>query len=438
MMILRRCFKLLPPLYSKSLVLTASALIFSGMISPAFAQRDAFDSESIPVIEVDTTSESPVLPTPAAQLEEQNYVKESQNNKSKSSVTAAKAEPVNETTSRDLYSRLYTTPQTPPTIQANDVKKEAFSDQLSSSVSSRINKYWQDYYIYESNLTELTERLDQIQADNLNLSAEYFAGVATINTRLQSGTTPSNPVLIKKLNESQISLADMGKNLSTLNSLATDTATIIEGAQSLMSSVSSAYKIPGAMEEDHAKLALLEDTINGFLVFSERILNRTQDDVGRINAYLVSEQSNIRSLSLAVSNGNIIGRSFQSFTGDLAGTQFSESNDNEYKHKKERPSEKLRLAKIKFDKPNIAYEQPVYLALSKALQQYPSSRIEVVSVLPENGNKAQRALEKAKSKRNAEKVIHSLNEMGIPQSRIDLSQSSSKNADFSEVHIFIH
>ena len=95
------------------------------------------------------------------------------------------------------------------------------------------------------------------------------------------------------------------------------------------------------------------------------------------------------------------------------------------------------LVKIKFDQPNVDYEQAVYMAVNEATQKYPNSRLELIAVNPSVGNAAQVAIESTRARRNAEMVLRSLSQMGIDVGKIDLSTQSSAEARSNEVHIYI-
>ena len=101
------------------------------------------------------------------------------------------------------------------------------------------------------------------------------------------------------------------------------------------------------------------------------------------------------------------------------------------------PSNPKPLVKIKFDQANVDYEQPVYNALNEAMKKYPSARFELVAIEPTGGNAAEAAIESARSRRNAERVLQTLTQMGLDQDRLDLATAQSSDATTSEVHIYI-
>jgi hypothetical protein len=93
--------------------------------------------------------------------------------------------------------------------------------------------------------------------------------------------------------------------------------------------------------------------------------------------------------------------------------------------------------KIRFDRPDVSYEQPVYSAVNEALRRYPDARFELVAVHPSNGNPAETAIESAQARRDAEKVLRSLTQMGLSLDRIDLSYMPSADAATDEVHLYV-
>jgi hypothetical protein len=95
------------------------------------------------------------------------------------------------------------------------------------------------------------------------------------------------------------------------------------------------------------------------------------------------------------------------------------------------------LVKIRFDRANVAYEQPVYMAVNEALTRFPGAQFELIAVHPNAGNTAEVAIESTRARRNAERVLRSLTEMGLPIDRVDLSYSPSAEATASEVHLYV-
>ena len=95
------------------------------------------------------------------------------------------------------------------------------------------------------------------------------------------------------------------------------------------------------------------------------------------------------------------------------------------------------LVIIKFDSPNVAYQQPLFNAVNQALSARPNASFELVAVTPGQGGNAQRAIGSTQAKQNADGVLRSLTQMGLPSSRIAVSSRTSPAAATSEVHVYV-
>ena len=77
------------------------------------------------------------------------------------------------------------------------------------------------------------------------------------------------------------------------------------------------------------------------------------------------------------------------------------------------------------------------MLINQALERYPNAMFEVVAVNPTQGNAAEVAIETTKARRNAERVIRTLEQMGLSSNRIELSYDESTAARSNEVHLFL-
>lgn len=95
------------------------------------------------------------------------------------------------------------------------------------------------------------------------------------------------------------------------------------------------------------------------------------------------------------------------------------------------------LVIIRFDRPKVEYQQALYNAVSLALSRKPTATFDLVAVSPQRGTAAQMALNSAAAKRNAEDVLRTLTDMGVPSSRVQLLASTDPNVANNEVRIFV-
>jgi hypothetical protein len=339
---------------------------------------------------------------------------------------------------QELQNRLYSKPARAQDITMDRVLGNDYYDGGETIVGRKVDSLRNEFFSLQGSVGNLAERLNVLQGQGQAQSAEYYANVATISTQLQSGTTPGNPRLIKRLSVARNSLESLAANVSGLNDLAVEISNAASMSGFLLESVRATYSLSGAVEEDHARLAQLEDTVNNNVVAIERLQNLVNDDITRTVSYLSTERNNLRTLSLAITTGDLFGKSLASrpFSGAQP-ANFAADGGMGSPMAMAPVGAPRPLVKIRFDKPNVAYEQPVYMAVNEALQRYPNARFELVAVHPTGGNSAESTIESTRARRNAEKVLRSLTQMGLTMDRIDLSYMPSPEAGSSEVHLFI-
>lgn len=343
---------------------------------------------------------------------------------------------------------VYSVPPVPPEVTPEQVSGANYSAPDSTAVGKKVDQLRNDLFALQSRMGGMTDKITAIQTRGQQQSATYNAGIATINTALQSGTTPGNPRLVQKLSESQQNLDAMSGNVAELNALAVQLADLASMASFLLDTTRASYTLSGAIEEDHARLKQMEDQINNVMVSIDRLLTEVNDDITRTAAFLSTERNNLRTVALGVTTGDMYGSS-------LANRVFNApAPDGGLMHQASyaptdypmaapapavaaSPEGRRPLAKIRFDQANVNYEQPVYLAVKEAMQKYPNARFEIVAVHPTQGNAAQLAIESTKARRNAEAVMRSLGQMGLPLDKVDLMASQSPEAQSSEVHVYV-
>lgn len=321
-------------------------------------------------------------------------------------------------------------------ISAAQLSGGSYYDGTSTVVGQKIDGMLSDLGTLESRVNQLDSHLTQIERQNDGQSAQYYAAIATINTQLQAGTTPGNPRLVQRLNVAENVLDHLGKTVADLNGLAVEIANTASMAAFLMENVQTTYSLSGAVEEDHQRLAGMEDEVRETMAKIDRLLSEVNDDITRTAAYLNTERANLRTLALGVSNGDLYGRA-------LGNRPFSSAAVNSGSDMMQPASfggvsvSGRPLVKIRFDRPNVQYEQPVYMAVNDAMQKYPDARFEIVAVHPTGGNAAEVAIESTRARRNAENVMRTLTQMGLDAGRIDMSYAPSDSAVTSEVHVNI-
>lgn len=331
-------------------------------------------------------------------------------------------------------------PAPPPPLGSSNFNPPAVTPGVNTGtfVGQKVAQLRTELSQLQSNIVQQNLRLQQIREQLASTSQRYHGTIAAISARLQVGTTPGNPVLVNQWNLAQAELDRLGSDINQLNSLANGVASDAAFASFVLESTRAAFGLSGAIDEDHRQLVILEDETNRTVVLIDRLLNELSEDVSRQTAYVGNERSNLTTLSLAIKNGELLGPSLASraFTtsAPIASTAPQAANlparSNQFASR--RP-----LVVIRFDRPDVPYEQALFSAISRTLEQRPQSQFDLVAVAPNRGTPAEVALNTSRSKDNAERVLRSLTDMGLPANRVQLSSSSSADAFTNEVHIYV-
>ena len=358
----------------------------------------------------------------------------------------------------DLKDKIYSKPIHTPDVTPDEVMGQGYYDQGQVTVvGEKIKGLEGQLSALQGSVSQLLGDVNNQQKQNEEKAAQYYADVATINTQLQAGTTKGNPRLVHRMQQAQSNLESLGSSVSTLNALSAQAASKASEASYLLEATRAAYSLSGAVEEDHVHLAQLEDAINSTSVIVERLLNNVNDDITRTSTYLTSERDNLRTLALAVDNGDLYGKSLSNRPFSNVGAyQKASANMSDMagmtatpaiaqSQPAPQPASVSALAggprplvKIRFDRPDVEYQQPVYMAVNEALHRYPNASFDLIAVTPTQGNAAEVAIESTRARRNAEKVLRALTQMGLTLDRVNLSYQQSADAKTNEVHLYIH
>jgi hypothetical protein len=303
-------------------------------------------------------------------------------------------------------------------------------------VGQKVAQHRSELVSLQSTVIGRNQQLQSARLKTTENSQRYHGAVAAINTRLQLGATPGNPVLVRQWQAAQLELERLSQDVSELNGLANEVASDSAIAAYLLGAARATYGLAGAIEEDHRQLAILEDETNRTVVLIDRLLNELSEDISRQTSYLGSERRNLQTISLAIQTGEIMGanlfnRAFANAApagfgggGLVAGPAQITAN--------EQP-----LVVIRFNGTDVQYQQALYNALSAALERRPQSLFTLVAVAAGQGTAADVALNLSKSIKNADEVVRSIADMGLPADRLQMSSTSSPQILVNEVRIYV-
>ncbi len=326
-----------------------------------------------------------------------------------------------------------TTQASPPAVGTGNYTPQPVTPGASTGtyVGQKVSNLRSDLQRLQANINQHNQELQQSRQAMASDAGSYYSLVASINSRLQVGTTPGNPQLVAQWTQAQTALSRLNDDITRLNTISNAAASDSALAAYILESVRAAYGLQGAVDEDHRQLAILENDCNRTVVLIDRLLNDLSEDISRQSNYVSNERRNLTVLSLAIKNGELYGQSLnnRAFASAAGAQQVASATPA--------VAGRQPLMVIRFDRPNVAYEQALYSAVSRALDRRPGATFDVVAVSPSGGNAGQAALNTSTSKRNAESVVRSLTNIGLPPDRINLSATSSASAQGNEVQVFV-
>ena len=299
-----------------------------------------------------------------------------------------------------------------------------------TEVGRRVDRLRSDLERLQLSVSKGNSELQTRRAQLVSDAHLYQDLTANIQAKLQVGTTPGNPNLVNAWTQAQKALERIADNGGLMSELSNKVANDSSLAAFILESVRATYGLTGAVDEDHRQLAVLEDETNRTVVLIDRLLNELNKDIARKSNYLSRERADLTVLSVAVKNGELFGSSLANRAYGTAGPARGATTVGNLANR--RP-----LVLIRFDRPNVPYKEPVFSAVSEALNRRPGSVFDVVSIVPQSGAPAQVALNANQARRNGEKVVQTLLEMGLPSDRVSLNSTSSGQVTNNEVHIYV-
>ena len=322
----------------------------------------------------------------------------------------------------------------PPALGTNDFKPQGVTAGQSTGtyVGKKVVELRGELQRLQGNIGQQNGQLQKLRGQLVANSRRYHGTIAAVNARLQVGTTPGNPILVQQFKSAQADLSRVAQDVTGMNELANSIGSSSTMSAFLSESAKSAFAISGAIDEDHRQLAILEDEVNRTDVLIDRLLTEVSGDVRRQTNYVTTEQSNLNLMSAGIKTGEIYGGSLLNVAMASSGGGMQVSAGAPRPTANRRP-----LVVIRFDRKDVPYQQALYNAVSRVLEKRPDAVFDLVAVAPSAGGQARVALNTNKARRQAETVLRSLIEMGLPPSRVAVAARTAATTRTNEVHLYI-
>ncbi len=317
----------------------------------------------------------------------------------------------------------------PPALGSGNFQPQpvASGSSTGTDVGRKVQGIRDDVARLQTAITQENSDLQSIRGQILQSSSSYHTTVGSMSAKLQSGTTPGNPTMVQQFNSAQAQLDVVSSQITKLNSLSTTVAASASQAAYLQESIQATYSLSGAVDEDHRQLGALSLDLSRTAALVDSLQNAVSQDISRQANYVADERRNLNSLAQAVKTGHATGNGLSS-NQSAPGVNRVAANSSSVA--RGRP-----LVVIRFDRANVDYQSTLYSVINRALEREPAAAFDLVAVTPSKS--AGQAGATTQARRNAEGVLRSLTGMGLPASRINLSATSSGEAQSNEVQIYV-
>ena len=301
-----------------------------------------------------------------------------------------------------------------------------------TQVGARVQQLRGDLAALQQQMNARAGELQSIRTETRSHAEAYHTSKAAIEAKLQVGTTPGNPLLVERWNQTQAELDQMARDINNMTALSTAIAGNAATANYLLDTIHATFGLSGAVDEDHTQLEALQDNTKQTIVIINSLLSELREDTARQTTYLANERAALNTLSNAIKRG-------QNFGGGLGVSQAPTTPVERAaapRASSDIPSTPP-LVTIRFDRPDVEYERSLYTALSQALELRPGAEFTVVAVSPTGGTASNVQIAQTESRANAERVYRSMSDMGVPPSRVTLAATTNAGISTNEVRIYV-
>ncbi|MHA1539660.1 MAG: hypothetical protein ACTSXQ_04210 [Alphaproteobacteria bacterium] len=256
--------------------------------------------------------------------------------------------------------------------------------------------------------------------------SDYFDKTAKIKSRLQSGTVSKDYKLRNIWKKAKGNLDDV--NLATME-MATMAKTMTPSltlTSFLLDRIRELYTSSTATEDDKHTLVRLEQDAIKTLEALNHTISEVNNFVVSRDATLNAEQGHLARLNIAIENGwfnhpSIIDR----VPAGMNGGQNKTYND------------KRPLIVIRFENgKKTSYAKALDKAINTALKNAPDLKLDLITVTENRGSEEGIKHKEDAGKKNAEDIIRTLSQIGIPLNRLTLSATKSTYVHGNEVQIY--
>ena len=304
-------------------------------------------------------------------------------------------------------------------------------------VGQKINPLREDFLAVAEAFNIHRDSYEEVKSRVYGASTEFYGTIAAVNTKLQLGTTPGNPVLVRQYDQAQSELDNIEEYMREINLLNQKVNADAGVVALLKSTLNKTLRLAGAIDQDHRQLELLEDDTEKLEIDIARLINEITEEISRQAGFAKIENQNMLVMAVAIRNGEAMGTGIlnRSF---LAAQALAEAGSPDEQLEVPRVNiTGLPLVVIRFDDPDIDYEKTLFDAIGTTIDKKAGANFGLVAVSPIGKNEGETRINSSKVKKYAERVLRSLVSFGLPSKRVALSAKTSGDVVVPEVHIYV-
>lgn len=193
------------------------------------------------------------------------------------------------------------------TLAPEDPLKKITSEPTGTIVGARVNEMLGEVVKLRASVDGRAQQVADVRGIGAASAIQYHSAIAAIEARLQQGTTPGNPILLRQWDDAQANLDQMSTAVSRMNTLSTDISSDASTAGYILGSIKAAMQLSGAVDEDHDHLKAMQDVVSQNVVQVERMKGEVSTDLLRLNSYMNTERNNLQTLAFAIEKGEYLG-----------------------------------------------------------------------------------------------------------------------------------
>ena len=315
-------------------------------------------------------------------------------------------------------------------------------DQMASEpsgtfVGQKITPLKQDLEVVDEAFLTHRSSYEEVKSRVYGASTEFYGTVAAINTKLQLGTTPGNPTLVRQYDQAQIELDKIEEYMREINLLNQKVNADAGVVALLKGTLNKTLRLAGAIDQDHRQLEVLEDETEKLEIDIARLINEITEEISRQAGFAKIENQNMLVMAVAIRNGEAMGTGIlnRSF---LAAQALADAGPPDQQLDVPQVNiTGLPLVVIRFDDPDINYEKTLFDAIGTTVDKKSDASFGLVAVAPIGKNEGETRINSSKVKKYAERVLRSMVSFGLPSKKVALTAKTSGDVVVPEVHIYV-